>query len=145
MATKGANKAIILGHIGKDPEVRSDTITNISIATSETWKDKASGEMQERTEWHDVTFIGKLAEIAAKYLKKGSQVYIEGKIQTRKWQDKQGQDRYSTGIVVDSFGGVMQMLGSKNGGAGEQQQPSQQQPRHQAPQTQDEDFKDIPF
>jgi single-strand DNA-binding protein len=114
---KGVNKAIIVGTLGKDPEIRyapaGAAITNISVATSESWKDKNSGQKQEKTEWHRVVFFGKLAEIAGEYLKKGSQAYIEGKLQTRKWQDKQGQDRYTTEIVVDGFNGVMQMLGGK--------------------------------
>jgi single-strand DNA-binding protein len=108
---KGVNKVIIVGTLGKDPEVRSTansaTITNITLATSESWKDKNSGEKQERTEWHRVVFFNRLAEIAGEYLKKGSQVYIEGALRTRKWQDKDGQDKYTTEIVADE----MQMLG----------------------------------
>ena len=117
MATKGINKVIIVGNLGNDPEVRytpaGAAITNISVATSESWKDKSTGQMQEKAEWHRIVFFGKLAEIAGEYLKKGSQVYIEGKLQTKKWQDKAGADRYTTEIIVDSFNGVMQMLGSK--------------------------------
>ncbi|MDE1981048.1 MAG: single-stranded DNA-binding protein [Betaproteobacteria bacterium] len=109
------NKVILVGNLGRDPEVRympdGGAITNISVATTDTWKDK-SGEKQERTEWHRVAFFGKLAEIAGEYLKKGSQVYIEGRLQTRKWQDKDGQDKYTTEIVADR----MQMLGSRAGG-----------------------------
>ncbi len=109
------NKVILVGNLGRDPEVRympdGAAITNISVATTDTWKDKA-GEKQERTEWHRVAFFGKLAEIAGEYLKKGSQVYIEGRLQTRKWQDKDGQDKYTTEIVADR----MQMLGSRSGG-----------------------------
>ena len=104
--------------------------------------------MQDKTEWHNVTFFGKLAQIAGEYLRKGSQVYIEGKLQTRKWQDKKGQDRYSTEVIVDSFKGVMQMLGSKNEGQQSQQQPQQQSPQVQQPQAQQPptDFEDdIPF
>jgi single-strand DNA-binding protein len=110
---RGVNKAILVGTLGKDPEQRympnGNAVCNISVATSEQWKDKQTGEKQERTEWHRVSMFGKLAEIAAEYLRKGSQVYLEGKIQTRKWQDKEGKDRYSTEIVADQ----MQMLGGK--------------------------------
>ena len=109
------NKVILIGNLGRDPETRympdGGAITNISIATTDKWKDKA-GEMQEKTEWHRVAFFGKLAEIAGEYLKKGSQVYVEGRLQTRKWQDKDGQDKYTTEIVAN----VMQMLGSRQGG-----------------------------
>ncbi len=109
------NKVILIGNLGADPEVRympsGDAITNIRLATTDVWKDK-NGDKQERTEWHRVAFFGKLAEIAGEYLKKGSQVYIEGRLQTRKWQDKDGQDRYTTEIVADR----MQMLGSRGGG-----------------------------
>lgn len=109
------NKVILIGNLGADPEVRympsGDAITNIRVATTEVWKDK-NGEKQERTEWHRVALFGKLAEIAGEYLKKGSQVYIEGRLQTRKWQDKDGQDRYTTEIIADR----MQMLGSRGGG-----------------------------
>jgi single-strand DNA-binding protein len=108
------NKVILVGNLGRDPETRyttsGDAVTNVSIATTDTWKDK-SGEKQERTEWHRVAFFGKLAEIAGEYLKKGSQVYVEGRLQTRKWQDKDGQDKYTTEIVADR----MQMLGSRAG------------------------------
>ena len=111
------NKVILVGNLGRDPETRytagGDPITNVSIATTETWKDK-SGEKQEKTEWHRVAFFGKLAEIAGEYLKKGSQVYVEGRLQTRKWQDKDGQDKYTTEIVADR----MQMLGSRAGSGG---------------------------
>ncbi|MGH8752151.1 MAG: single-stranded DNA-binding protein [Burkholderiales bacterium] len=110
------NKVILVGNLGKDPEVRylpeGAAVANISVATTDTWKDK-SGEKQERTEWHRVAFFGKLAEIAGEYLKKGSQVYIEGRLQTRKWQDKEGKDRYTTEIIADK----MQMLGSRAGGS----------------------------
>lgn len=108
------NKVILVGNLGRDPEVRytpdNAAITNISIATTDSWKDK-NGDKQERTEWHRVAFFGKLAEIAGEYLKKGSQVYVEGRLQTRKWQDKEGQDRYTTEIIADR----MQMLGSRSG------------------------------
>ena len=107
------NKAILVGHLGKDPETRyapsGDAICNITLATSETWRDKSTGEKREATEWHKVAFFGKLAEIAGQYLRKGSQVYIEGSIRTRKWQDKDGQDRYTTEIRADQ----MKMLGGK--------------------------------
>jgi single-strand DNA-binding protein len=108
------NKVIIIGNLGRDPETRympdGGAITNISVATTDKWKDK-NGEMQEKTEWHRVAFFGKLAEIAGEYLKKGSQVYVEGRLQTRKWQDKDGQDKYTTEIVANQ----MQMLGSRQG------------------------------
>mgnify|MGYP003453087649 CR=1 FL=1 len=109
------NKAIIVGNLGKDPEVRytasGEAICNITVATSDTWKDKATGEKKEATEWHRISFFGKLAEIAGKYLKKGSQVYIEGRLRTRKWQDKEQKDHYSTEIIADQ----MQMLGGRGG------------------------------
>ena len=119
------NKVILVGNLGRDPEVRympdGSAIANISVATTDTWKDK-SGVKQEKTEWHRVSFFGKTAEIAAQYLKKGSQVYLEGRIQTRKWQDKEtGQDRFSTEIVGDR----MQMLGGRTGGGGDVDFPSQ--------------------
>lgn len=107
---RGVNKVIIVGNLGNDPDCRytqgGAAITNISVATSETWKDKQTGQPQERTEWHRVVFFNRLAEIAGEYLKKGSKVYIEGALRTRKWQDKQGQDRYTTEIIADE----MQML-----------------------------------
>ena len=109
------NKAIIVGNLGKDPEVRytasGEAICNITVATSDTWKDKATGEKKEATEWHRISFFGKLAEIAGQYLKKGSQVYVEGSIRTRKWTDKEGQERYTTEIRGDE----MKMLGSRQG------------------------------
>ena len=116
--SRGVNKAIIVGNLGRDPEVRytanGSAVANVTVATSESWKDKQSGERQERTEWHRVVFFGRLAEIAEEYLKKGSQVYIEGSIRTQKWQDKEsGQDRYTTEIVARD----MQMLGSRGGEA----------------------------
>ena len=115
---RGVNKAIIVGNLGRDPEVRytanGSAVANVTVATSESWKDKQSGERQERTEWHRVVFFGRLAEIAEEYLKKGAQVYIEGSIRTQKWQDKEsGQDRYTTEIVARD----MQMLGSRGGEA----------------------------
>ena len=111
------NKAIIIGNLGKDPEMRympsGDAICNFSLATTDSWKDK-NGEKQEKTEWHRISMFGKLAEIAGEYLKKGSQVYVEGRIQTRKWTNKEGQDQYTTEIVADK----MQMLGGRSGGGG---------------------------
>ena len=116
MATRGVNKVILIGNLGQDPEVRympnGNAVTNISVATSESWKDKSTGADQERTEWHRVVMFRRLAEIAGEYLRKGSKVYIEGKLQTRKWQDQNGQDRYTTEIVADQ----MQMLDSRGGG-----------------------------
>ena len=113
---RGINKVIIVGNLGQDPETRympsGSAVTNMSIATSESWKDKQTGEQKDRTEWHRVAMFGRLAEIAAEYLKKGSQVYIEGKLRTRKWQDKSGADRYTTEVIADE----MQMLGGRSGG-----------------------------
>jgi single-strand DNA-binding protein len=119
---RGVNKVILVGTLGRDPEVRfaanGTAIANLNVATSEQWNDRATGEKQEKTEWHRVVIFGKLAEIAQQYLHKGSQVYLEGKLQTRKWQDQNtGQDRYSTEVVLD-FNGVMQMLGGPRGGQG---------------------------
>ena len=112
---RGINKVILVGNLGKDPEVRyspsGQAVANATLATSESWKDKNTGEKQERTEWHRVVFFGRLAEIAGEYLKKGAQIYVEGRLQTRKWQDKEGQDRYTTEIVANE----MQMLGSRSG------------------------------
>src|SRR3989304_2818697 len=109
------NKVIIVGNLGRDPETRylpsGEAVTNITVATTDTWKDKASGEKKEATEWHRVAFFGRLAEIAGQYLKKGRQVYIEGALRTRKWQDKDGQDRYTTEIIANE----MKMLGSREG------------------------------
>jgi single-strand DNA-binding protein len=115
---RGINKVIIVGNLGQDPETRTtpggSTVTNIRVATSESWKDKQTGEMKENTEWHTVVMWNRLGEIAGEYLKKGSQVYIEGSLRTRKWQDKQGNDRYTTEIVASE----MQMLGGRGGGGG---------------------------
>ena len=115
---RGINKVILIGNLGADPETRAmpsgTTVANLRVATSESWRDKQSGEQQERTEWHRVALFGRLAEIAAEYLKKGSQVYIEGSLRTRKWQDKQGNERYSTEII----GNELQMLGGRGGGGG---------------------------
>lgn len=130
MASKGVNKVILVGNIGQDPEVRympnGNAVANLSLATSESWKDQ-QGQLQERTEWHRLTMYRRLAEIAGEYLKKGSQIYVEGKLQTRKWQDQQGQDRYTTEIIVDQ----MQMLGGRTGQSeggfqGQQRQAPQQ-------------------
>lgn len=113
---RGVNKVILIGNLGKDPETRyfpsGDAVTNATLATTESWKDKQSGEMKDATEWHNLVFPGKLAEIAGKYLKKGSKIYVEGSIRTRKWQDKEGKDRYTTEIRVND----MQMLDGKPGG-----------------------------
>ncbi len=150
---RGVNKVILIGNLGQDPEVRytpnSIAVANVTIATSESWKDKSTGENQEKTEWHRVVFFRRLAEIAGEYLKKGSKVYIEGKLQTRKWQDQSGNDRYTTEIVANE----MQMLDSRSGGtanygqdrsAGSGSQPSQG--GGQSPQPQSQDFDDdIPF
>ncbi len=120
----GVNKVIILGNLGKDPEVRfmpnGGAVANLTIATSESWKDKQTGEPKEKTEWHRVVMFGKLAEISGEYLKKGSKVYIEGSLQTRKWQNQQGQDQYTTEVVVQGFNGVMQMLDSRGQSGGAQ-------------------------
>lgn len=137
MASRGINKVILVGNLGADPENRTsqtgNAITNISVATSETWKDKSTGQQQERTEWHRVVFFNRLAEIAAEYLRKGSKVYVEGSLRTRKWQDQNGQDRYTTEVV----GNEMQMLDSRGMG-GDQSEggtqwtpPSQSQPQSQ--------------
>lgn len=123
----GVNKVILVGNLGAKPEVKfasnGNAVTNLSVATSESWTDKNTGQKQEKTEWHRVSMFGKLAEIAGQYLDKGSKVYIEGKLQTRKWQDKDGQDRYTTEVVVSGFNGVMQMLDKRdaNAGGGESQ------------------------
>lgn len=141
---RGVNKAIIVGHLGQDPEVRytanGTAVANLRIATTEAWKDKQTGEQKENTEWHTVVLFGKTAEIASQYLKKGSQAYIEGKLQTRKWQDKSGNDRYSTEIVAND----MQMLG---GGAGGSRSEGAKAPAP-APAPEDHDGfedRDIPF
>ncbi|MGE4415945.1 MAG: single-stranded DNA-binding protein [Marinobacterium sp.] len=123
---RGINKVILIGNLGADPEVRympsGNAVTNVNLATSESWKDKQSGQMQERTEWHRVVFFNRLAEIAGEYLRKGSKVYIEGSLRTRKWQGQDGQDRYTTEIVASE----MQMLDGRGGeGGGGYQQPSQ--------------------
>ena len=145
------NKVILVGNLGKDPEVRympnGDAVANFSIATTDTWKDK-NGMRQERTEWHNISMYRRLAEIAGEYLKKGSSVYVEGRLQTRKWQDKNGQDRYTTEIICDQ----MQMLGGKGGGEGKREEYDDSPPPppvHRAPQqaaSRPEDMDDdIPF
>jgi single-strand DNA-binding protein len=120
MAGGGVNKVILIGNLGADPEVRympsGNAVANLRIATSETWKDKTTGEPQERTEWHRVAIFGKLGEVAGQYLRKGSKVYIEGSLRTRKWQGQDGQDRYTTEVVVSGLGGAMQMLDSRGAG-----------------------------
>ncbi len=131
---RGINKVILIGNLGKDPEVRympsGGAVANLTLATSENWKDKQTGENQERTEWHRVVMFNRLGEIAGEYLKKGSKVYIEGKLQTRKWQDKDGQDRYTTEIVanemqmLDSRGGASDFSGAPAGGSSKPQQQS---------------------
>nr|UWI41126.1 MAG: Single-strand binding protein family protein [Bacteriophage sp.] len=126
---RGVNKVIIVGTLGNDPEVKysasGSSIANLSVATSEQWKDKQTGEKKEQTEWHRVVIFGKLAEIAGEYLRKGSQVYIEGQLRTRKWTDSNGVDKYTTEIVIPQIGGVMQMLGGRRDDS-DQQQPRQQ-------------------
>ena len=120
MANRGINRVILVGNLGQDPEIRympnGNAVANFSVATSESWKDKQTGESKDKTEWHKVVIFGKLAEIAGEYLKKGSQVYIEGQLQTRKWQDQSGIDHYTTEIVVN-IGGTLQMLGSRENSA----------------------------
>lgn len=132
MASRGVNKVILVGHLGQDPEVRwmpnGGAVATLSLATSDTWKDKQTGEQREHTEWHRVVLFGKLAEVAGEYLRKGSQVYIEGSLRTRKWQDQGGQDRYTTEVVVN-VSGTMQMLGGRPPGQGSQPAGAQGQPQ----------------
>lgn len=137
---RGVNKVILVGNVGGDPETRcmpnGNAVTNITLATSESWKDKQTGQQQERTEWHRVVFFGRLAEIAGEYLRKGSQVYVEGSLRTRKWQGQDGQDRYTTEIVVD-INGNMQLLGGRPSGDDSQRAPREPMQRpQQAPQQQ---------
>lgn len=143
MASRGLNKVQLIGHLGQDPEVRylpnGKAVANLSLATSDTWKDKQTGEPKERTEWHRVVLYEKLADVAGEYLRKGAQVYIEGELRTRKWTDQNGQERYTTEVVV-SMQGTMQMLGSRgNGGNASvgngQQQGGQGQPQQPAGRT----------
>ncbi|EBJ8405395.1 single-stranded DNA-binding protein SSB2 [Salmonella enterica subsp. enterica serovar Newmexico] len=136
MATRGVNKVILVGNLGQDPEVRympnGGAVANLTLATSESWRDKQDGEIREHTEWHRVVVFGKLAEIASEYLRKGAQVYIEGQLRTRKWTDQSGQDKYTTEVVVGQ-NGTMQMLGRRDS---QPQQGSQQfsgQPQPQTP------------
>ncbi|MGO4763844.1 single-stranded DNA-binding protein [Cupriavidus sp. 2KB_3] len=139
------NKVILVGNLGADPETRylpsGDAVTNIRLATTDRYKDKQSGDMKELTEWHRLSFFGKLAEIAGQYLRKGSAIYVEGRIRTRKWQDQSGQDKYSTEIVVDQ----LQMLGGKQ--EGQQQAPAQRQAQRPAAQPEPDGFEDtdVPF
>lgn len=131
MASRGVNKVILVGNLGQDPEVRyaanGNAIANITLATSESYKDKNTGQMVDKTEWHRVVFFQKLAEIAGEYLRKGSQIYVEGKLKTTKYTDNNGVEKYSTDIVVDGFDGKLQMLGSKEGGNASQGQNNQSQ------------------
>jgi single-strand DNA-binding protein len=130
---RGVNKVILVGNLGKDPEVRympnGNAVANVTLATTESWKDRQTGEQQEKTEWHRVVMFRRLGEIAGEYLKKGSQVYIEGKLQTRKWQDNAGNDRYTTEIVANE----MQMLGGRGGGSAGFQADSAPAPAAQTP------------
>ncbi len=142
------NKVILVGNLGNDPEIRympnGEAVANFTVATSESWRDKTTGEQREKTEWHRVAVFGRLAEIAGEYLKKGSQVYIEGKNSTRKWQDQSGQDRYTTEVVVSGFNAVMQMLGGNQNKQAPKTPPEPQAP--QAPSEPPMDFDDsIPF
>ena len=162
MSSRGVNKVILIGNLGADPDVRympsGDAVANCRIATSDAWRDKQSGELHERTEWHNVVFFGRTAETVKQYLRKGSKIYVEGKLRTRKWQTQDGQDRYSTEVVVD-ITGTMQMLDSRQGGGSvpfdeaPRAPSSQGAPRAPAPQPGDSgpspapaDFDDdIPF
>ncbi|EDW0104234.1 single-stranded DNA-binding protein [Salmonella enterica subsp. salamae serovar 6,7:z:1,5] len=165
MASKGVNKVILVGNLGQDPEVRympnGGAVVNLSLATSDTWTDKQTGDKKERTEWHRVVLYGKLAEIASEYLRKGSQVYIEGALRTRKWTDQSGVEKYTTEVVV-SQSGTMQMLGGRNsagsglqqGSWGQPQQPAapshsgtppQQHPANEPPMDFDDDIPFAPF
>ncbi len=144
---RGINKVIIVGNLGGDPETRympsGSAVTNLTVATNESWKDKQTGEQKDRTEWHKVAMFNRLAEVAAEYLRKGSQVYIEGKLRTRKWQDKSGQDRWTTEIIADE----MQMLGGRGGGgSAPMNSSSDSAPSSAPPQPGPDDFDDdIPF
>ncbi|MFQ5981988.1 MAG: single-stranded DNA-binding protein [Woeseiaceae bacterium] len=141
---RGVNKVIVIGNLGQDPDTRympsGSAVTNLRVATNESWKDKQTGEQKDRTEWHSVAMFGRLAEIAAEYLRKGSQVYIEGKLRTRKWQDRDGNDRYTTEIIADE----MQMLGARSGAGAPAMSDSP--PPSAQPQPSGDDFDDdIPF
>lgn len=134
MASRGVNKVIIVGRLGQDPEVRyapsGAAFANLSVATSEQWRDKQTGEQKEQTEWHRVVISGKLAEVAGEYLRKGSEVYLEGKLRTRKWTDQSGAEKYTTEVLV-GVGGTMQMLGGKQDGGNAGSKPQQQRPPQQ--------------
>lgn len=154
MASKGVNKVILVGNLGQDPEVRylpsGGAVANLTLATSESWRDKATGEQKEQTEWHRVVLFGKLAEVAGEYLRKGSQVYIEGQLRTRKWTDQSGTEKYTTEVMVN-VGGVMQMLGGRQAseaptGGGKQSggQPRQQQRSAPQPSEPPMNFDDEP-
>jgi single-strand DNA-binding protein len=152
MAQSGINKVILIGNLGKDPEVKympsGDAVANVTLATSETWNDKGTGEKKEKTEWHRVVFFGKLAEVVGQYLKKGSKIYVEGQLQTRKWQGQDGQDRYTTEVVVKGFNGTMQMLDGRGdtGGYAPAQPASSYDSPQSAPAMVDDGFDDdIPF
>ena len=129
MANRGINKVILVGNLGRDPEVRympnGNAVANFSVATSESWKDKQTGENRDKTEWHRIVVFGKLAEITGEYIKKGTLVYIEGQLQTRKWQDQSGQDHYTTEVVINSLGGTLQILGSRENGADNREHSTQ--------------------
>ena len=156
----GINKVILVGNLGAKPEIKyasnGNAISNLSVATSESWTDKNTGQKQERTEWHRVSLFGKVAEIAGQYLDKGSKVYVEGKLQTRKWQDQSGQDRYTTEVVISGFSGTLQMLDRRDDSNSPMQSQSQSQSQAQpaqngqqaptiTPVAQDEFEDDIPF
>ena len=153
MANRGINRVILVGHLGQDPEVRympnGNAVANFSVATSESWKDKQTGETRDRTEWHRVVVFGKLAEIAGEYIKKGTQVYLEGQLQTRKWQDQSGQDRYTTEVVINPLGGTLQMLGSRENSADDCEQNTQntssRQQNKNAPTPPMNFSEDVPF
>ena len=143
---RGINKVIVLGNLGADPDARympnGNAVTNISVATSESWKDKESGDRQERTEWHRVVFFGRLAEIVSEYLKKGSQVYVEGRLRTRKWEDKEGNDRWTTEIVANE----MQMLGERISSSSNSSNYGAPKPSVSGSELASDDFDDdIPF
>ncbi|NEG94080.1 single-stranded DNA-binding protein [Leclercia adecarboxylata] len=160
MASRGINKVILVGNLGKDPEIRykpggGGAIAALTLATSESWRDKATGEMKEQTEWHRVVLFGKLAEVAGEYLRKGSQIYIEGQLRTRKWTEQSGAEKYTTEVVVN-VGGTMQMLGGRQGGApagndqqqggwGQANQPQQQSTPAQSNEPPMDFDDDIPF
>lgn len=153
----GINKVILVGNLGAKPEIKyasnGNAISNLSVATSESWTDKSTGQKQERTEWHRVSLFGKVAEIAGQYLDKGSKVYVEGKLQTRKWQDQNGQDRYTTEVVISGYSGTLQMLDRRDdmnsNNVSQQAQPQAQNSNQPAPAitpvASDEFEDDIPF